>query len=87
MEWVEVEVRGRGDAGQSFEERVGGSVEELVGDAEDSALADRSERLPVALLDDAFKGDAIPCSTPTEEQDVGIFGGDVFGCGMGAGCA
>ena len=45
---------GCGDAGEAFEERVGGSVEELVGDAEDSGGADGFEGVPVALCDDAI---------------------------------
>ena len=67
MGWVEVRMNGRGDAGETLQECVGGRVEELVGDAEDAMIADRLERFPVALLDDAFEGDAIPCSAPTEE--------------------
>jgi hypothetical protein len=59
---------------------VGRGVEELVWDAEDSALADGFEGLPVALRDDAIEGDAIPCSTPGEEEDVGVGGGDLFWC-------
>jgi hypothetical protein len=55
-----------GYAGQAFEEGLGRGVEVLVGDAEDSALAHGFEGVPVALLDDALEGDAIPCSTPTE---------------------
>ena len=43
--------------------------------------------MPVALGDDAFEGDAIPCSAPGEEEDVGVGGGDGFGGGVGAGCA
>jgi len=75
---------GCGDAGEAFEERVGGSVEELVGDAEDSGGADGFEGLPVALRDDAIEGDAVPCSAPGEEEDVGVGGGDVFGGGVRA---
>jgi hypothetical protein len=82
---VEVGVGGRGDAGEAFEERVGGSVEELVGDAEDSALSDGFEGAPVALGDDAIQGDAIPCSAPGEEEDVGIGGCDFVCGGVGAG--
>jgi hypothetical protein len=66
---------------------VGGGVEVLVRDAEDSALADGFEGLPVALGDDAIQGDAIPCSAPGEEEDVGVGGGDVFWCRVGARCA
>ena len=78
---------GGGYAGEAFEESVGGGVEVLVGDAEDSALADGIEGLPVALGDDAIQGDAIPCSAPGEEEDVGVGGGDVFWCGVRAWCA
>jgi hypothetical protein len=83
---VEVGVGGGGDAGQAFEEGVGGGVEVLVGDAEDSALSDGFEGVPVTLGDDAIQGDAIPCSAPGEEEDVGVGGGDVFGGGVSAGC-
>ena len=41
--WVKVGVDGGGDAGEAFEEGVGGGVEELVGDAEDPAVADGFE--------------------------------------------
>ena len=85
--WVEIGVGGRGDAGQALEQRGRGGVEELIGDAEDSALADGAERLPVALSDDAFEGDAIPCSAPGEEEDVGIGFGYCFRRGVGAGFA
>jgi len=77
-------VGGCGDAGEAFEERVGGSVEELVGDAEDSAFLHGFQVMPVALLDDAIEGDAVPCSAPGEEEDVGVGGGDVFGGGVRA---
>jgi len=60
-------------------------VEELVGDAEDSAFADGLEGLPVALGDDAFQRDAIPCTAPGKEEDVGVCGGDGFRCGVSAG--
>ena len=43
--------------------------------------------MPVALGDDAVEGDAIPCSAPGEEEDVGVGCGDGFGGGVGAGCA
>jgi hypothetical protein len=78
--WVEAGVGRCGDAGEALEEGVGGGVEELVGDAEDSALADGFEGVPVALRDDAFEGDAVPCSAPGEEEDVGVRSGDLFRC-------
>ena len=84
MRWVEVGVGGRGDAGETLQECVGRGVEELVGDAEDSAFADGPEGLPVALGDDAIEGDAIPCSAPTEEEDVGVGVGDGFCGGVSA---
>jgi hypothetical protein len=85
--WVERGVGGGGDACEAFEEGLGRGVEELVGNAEDSALADGFEGVPVALLYDALKGNAIPCSAPGEEQDVGVGGGDGFGSCVRAGCA
>ena len=75
---------GRGDAGQALQERVRGGVEELIGDAEDPALSDGPERLPIALSDDAFEGDAIPCSAPGEEEYVGTGFGYCFRGGVGA---
>ena len=86
MGWVQGWVGGGGDAGKAFEERVGGGVEELVGDAEDPAVADGFEGLPVALGDDAIQRDAVPCSAPGEEKDVGVGGGDFVCGGVGAGC-
>ena len=84
---MKVGVGGGGDAREAFEEGVGGGVEILVGYAEDSALADGFEGVPVALLDDALEGDAIPCSAPGEEEDVGVGSGDVLCGGVGAWCA
>ncbi len=78
---------GRGDAGQALQERVRRGVEELIGDTEDSAVADCVERLPIALSDDAFEGDAIPCSTPSEEEYVRTGFGYRFRSGVGAGFA
>ena len=75
----------RGDASQPFEERVCGSVEELVGDAEDSAFLHGFQVMPVALGDDAIEGDAVPCSAPGEEEDVGVGVGYDFRGGMSAG--
>ena len=82
--WVELRVGGGGDAGEAFEEGLGGGVEVLIGDAEDSAGADGFEVMPVALVDDALERDAIPCSAPTEEEDVGVSFGDSFGGGVRA---
>ena len=76
-----------GYAGEAFEEGGAGGVEELVGDAEDAAVADGAEVVPVALFDDAVEGDAVPCSAPGEEEDVGVGGGDGFGGGVGSGLA
>jgi len=81
--WVEVGVGGGRDTGDALEEGVGGGVEVLVGYTEDSALADGFEGLPVALRDYAVQGDAIPCSAPGEEEDVGVGGGDVLCGGVG----
>ena len=85
--WVELRVGGGGDAGEALEEGLGWGVEVLVGDAEDPAGADGFEVMPVTLVDDALEGDAVPCSTPAEEEDVGIGFGDGFGGGVRAGCA
>ncbi len=77
-----------GDAAEAFEQSGGGgSVEKCVGDTEDAAVAHGAEVVPVALGDDALEGDAVPCSAPGEEEDVGVGGGDVFLGGVGAGCA
>jgi hypothetical protein len=84
---VESGVGGCGDAGEAFEEGLGGGVEVLIGDAEDTTLLNGSQVMPVALVDDALEGDAIPCSAPGEEKNVGVGCGDLFGCGVGAGSA
>ena len=84
---VEGGVGGGGDAGEAFEEGVGGGVEELVGDAEDPVLSDVIEGLPVSLGDDAIEGDAGRSSAPGEEEDVGVGRGYGFGGGVGAGLA
>ncbi len=77
-------VNGSGYTGQAFEEGGAGSVEELIRDAEYAVGLDGSQVMPVALLDDAGEGDAVPCSAPGEEEDVGIGGGYGFGGGVGA---
>ncbi len=41
------------EVSEAVEEGLGGGVEVFVGDAEDSAVADGTEGLPVALVDDA----------------------------------
>ncbi len=66
---------------------MGRGVEELVGDAEDAALTNSLEVMPVALSDDAFERDAVPCSAPGEEEDVGIGGRDLSWSCVGTGCA
>jgi hypothetical protein len=82
--WVEVGVGRGGDAGEALHECVGRGVEELVGDAEDAPLLHGFEVMPVALSDDAFEGDAVPCPAPGEEEDVGLCGGNGFRCGVSA---
>src|SRR5258708_4107663 len=84
-------MKGGGEAGEAFEEGGRGGVEELVGDAEDAVVADGGEMMPVALGDDAFEGDAVPCSAPGEEEDFGLGslrqGGDGVSGGVGSGFA
>ena len=75
---------GGGDAGEAFEEGLSWGVEVLVGDAEDAAGADGFEVMPVALGDDAFEGNTVPCSAPGEKEDVRISGGDGFRSGVSA---
>jgi hypothetical protein len=82
---VEVRVGRCGYAGKTFEQGDGGCVEELVGDAEDTSLADGAEMMPVALGDDFFDGDSGACAAPGKEKDVGVGGGDGFRGGVGAG--
>jgi hypothetical protein len=48
---------------------------------------DGAKRLPVALGDDAVEWDAIACSAPGKEEDVGIGSGDIFGRGVRSGRA
>ena len=66
---------------------MGGGVEELVGDAEDVAVADGAEVVPVALLDDAGEGNAVAGAAPGEDEGVGVGGGDFFRGGVGTGVA
>jgi hypothetical protein len=66
---------------------VGRGVEELVRNAEDSALADGSEVVPASLGAYSFERDAGTGSAPGEEEDVWIGSGDVFWSGVGSGCA
>jgi hypothetical protein len=63
-------------AAKAAEDSGSGGVEVLVGDAEDAAVADSTEVMPVALCDNAFEGDTIPCPAPGEEEDLGLI---VFG--------
>lgn len=76
-----------GQTGQAFKESGSRGVEVLVGDAEDTALLDGCEVLPVALSNDLLQRDAGACTTPREEEDVGIGGGDLFSGGVVAGGA
>ena len=78
---------GRGDARESLQESVSRGVQELVGDAEDSALANGFEVVPVSLGDDSLKGDARAGTAPGEEKDIRICRGNFFGGGAGAWCA
>ena len=91
MEGVQGGMECGGDAGEAFEEGWRGGVEEFVGDAEDAVVANGGEMLPVALSDDAFEGDSIPCSAPGEEEDFGLGGfgeaGDGVCGGVSAGFA
>ncbi len=41
--------------------------------------------MPVALFDDSGEWDAVPCSAPCEEENVGVGGGDCFEGGVGSG--
>lgn len=75
-------VGGSGYAGEALEEGLGRGVEVLVGDAEDPGGTDGLEVMPVALVNDALEGDAIPCSAPAEEEDVGVRFGDGFRGGV-----
>lgn len=87
MGWKEIGVDGRGQTGQAFQQVGGGRVEELVGDAIDSALSDGREMMPVPLLDDSGEGNSVTRSTPCEEENIGPGPGDLFCRGVGAGFA
>jgi len=76
-----------GYAGESFEQAGAGGVEELVGDAEDAALADSTEMVPVALGDDFFEWNAVSGSAPGEYEDIGIHCSYGFGGGVRTGLA
>ena len=80
-------VKGGGEGAEAFHEGVSGGVEELVGDAEDVAVADGAEVVPVALLDDAGEGDAVARAAPRKDQRVGVGGRDFFRRGVCAGFA
>ena len=54
-------------AGEALEDGGSRGVEVFVGYAEDAAVADGTEVVPVALGDEALEGDAIPCPAPGEE--------------------
>ena len=69
---------GRGDARESLQESVSRGVQELVGDAEDSALANGFEVVPVSLGDDSLQWDSGTGSAPGEEENVGIGCGDLL---------
>ncbi len=71
-----VRVESGGDGVKPAQERGRGGVEPFVADAEDLAVADGAEGLPVTLLDDAFEGDTITGAAPCGEDEVGIGGGD-----------
>lgn len=77
----------RSDAGEAVQECVGRGIEELVGDAEDSALAHGSQVVPATLGYDSLQWNSGAGSAPGEEQDVGVGGGDIFGSGVGSGRA
>lgn len=87
MRWVEVRVGCRSYAREAFEERRARGVEELVGDAEDAALADGAQVVPVALAYDSFQRDTVSGSAPGKEEDVGVGLSDCFGGGVSAGFA
>jgi hypothetical protein len=73
---------GRGQVGKAFEQRVGRSVEVLVGDTEDLTIADGAEILPAALLDDTGQGNAVTCAAPGEDKDVWVGCSDGFCCSV-----
>jgi hypothetical protein len=79
---------GRGGyAGEAFEQVRPGSVEELVGDAEDAAFTDCAEMVPVSLRYNFFERDAVSGSAPCEEENVGVGAGYGLWSGVGAGFA
>ena len=87
MRQVEIGMDCGGYAGEAFEQARAGGVEELIGNAEDSAFADSAEMVPVALGYDLFEGNAVSGSAPGEEEDIGIGCGDGVGCSVSAGHA
>jgi len=87
MSGEERRVQGSGDRGQAFKQVEGWGVEELIRDAEDAAVADGTEMLPVALCDDAVKRDTVSGAAPCEEKDVRVKGGDGLWRSVDAGSA
>ncbi len=78
MRWKSVWMYGGSQAGQAFENWVGGGVEKVVGDAVDAGIFDCAQRVPAALLDDARQGYAIAGAAPGEDEKVWIAGRNGF---------
>ena len=76
-----------GQGTQAEQERGGGGVEPLVGDAEDPAVAYGAQVLPAALRDDALEGHAVARAAPGEDHHVGIGSSDGVRRGLLCGVA
>ncbi len=80
-------VEGGSKASEAVEQAWGRGVEKLVGNAEDTALANGAKTVPVALGDDAGERDASSGSAPGEDKDIGVGRSNFFGGGVGSGSA
>src|ERR1700730_10322401 len=72
---------------ESLKKRGSGSVEKFVADAEDAPSAGSSGLLPAAIGDDFFQRNAVSCTAPRGNDDVGIQSRNFFGRDLLAGDA
>src|SRR4051794_40115850 len=59
-----------------------GCIEEFVSEAVNAAAVSGGGVLPMAVADDLLEGDAVSGTAPGGDDDLGVFFGDLFGCGL-----